>query len=315
MFSDELHGWIATGGPEGPGAIYRTVDGGKTWDEVDRRGFDAYGHRFFSVYFLDPLNGWACGEYGDGEDGVLWITRDGGESWEVWEAGVPSTGLPLSHPFFQVCFPGPRLGFLISGGLSLLASRDRGRHWSVMDIPGAHPYGMTFLPGGKTGFIVSQHLDPLTWQPLQTTHFRSDDGGETWTKIGGRFEDTDLGVDVAACRFWDERRGLLCGPEGVLYSTSDGAASWQKVGHAFVEEDLNVLGVLPDGRAYVAGSRGLLAVSEDHGRSWSRLPLPSYAEVHGFCFFEDGRGFVVGEEELAMATSDGGRTWEPLRLP
>ncbi len=315
LFTDREHGWIITGGPQGPGAIFRTLDGGETWEDMARCSLNAIDHRFYGAFFLDSTTGWVCGEHGEGEDGVLWHTLDGGNSWEVWEAGAPGTGLPLSHPFFQICFCTRTRGFIISSGLPLLETDDGGRSWKASAEKDIFPFGLTFLPGGQRGFLLSQDLNPLTWQSMKTCHFATDDGGHTWTAIDDQFEGLEQGgVDIACCRFFNEMEGLLCGPEGVLYRTADAARTWQKVNHPCGTVDLNTMCVIPDGRAWLAGSNGVCASSTDYGRNWTRLYPPTESEILSVIFFVDGTGFIVGYNNLAVTTKDGGQTWESINL-
>ena len=316
FFTDPAHGWIAAGGPAGPGALFRTRDGGRSWDEVARQGCVAHGHRFYCVWFCDPATGWLCGEQEDGLDGVVWATRDGGESWDIFLAGTPGAGLPSGQPFTQICFPSRGLGFLLAGGIPLLASRDGGRSWAELPLAGERPWGMTFLPGDRTGFLLSQEVDHHRWRSLHTMHYRTDDGGETWQEVNDRFLGTrGGGVDVAACRYWEDgQHGLLCGPDGTLFLTADGARHWWPVRHPFGTADLNHLALLPGGTAYLCGEGGTLGRSTDFGLSWEKLPAPASTELHGLVFFPDGRGFLVGEAGLALGTADHGQSWQRLEL-
>ncbi len=317
LFTDRDHGWIITGGPQGTGAIFRTTDGGATWQDMARCKLNAIDHRFYGAFFLDPTTGWVCGEHGEGEDGVLWHTRDGGHSWEVWEAGAPGTGLPLSHPFCQIHFCSPTRGFIVSSGLPLLETDDGGRSWQTCPEKNLFPYGLTFTPtpDGERGILLSQDLDPLTWEPLKTCHFITRDQGRTWKPVNDQFEGVEQGgIDIACCGFFNEERGLLCGPEGVLYRTENGGRTWEKIEHPWGISDLNTLRVLPDGQAWLGGHNGICAASTDYGHTWTQLPIPTKSEILSLLFFPDGTGFVVGYDDLAMTTKDGGRTWASLNL-
>ena len=70
-FVDESNGWVVG---EIGSAIFRTEDGGCTWQRV-RTGF---GHALSSVQFADGHTGWAVGERG-----TRLTTSDGGRSWQT----------------------------------------------------------------------------------------------------------------------------------------------------------------------------------------------------------------------------------------
>ncbi len=81
-FVDSLHGWIA-GGDDSPntnGIISKTSDGGYSWNAY--QGNLKYVR---DIYFLDSVNGWACGQFGD-----IYRTENGGNNWDtVYQASKP----------------------------------------------------------------------------------------------------------------------------------------------------------------------------------------------------------------------------------
>ena len=89
FFVDQERGW-ATGYK---GVIYSTVDGGKTWTQQHTgleapegtAGMTSMGTKFIinSIFFNDPLKGWAsaCSEIGS--EGRILGTTDGGQTWSI----------------------------------------------------------------------------------------------------------------------------------------------------------------------------------------------------------------------------------------
>ncbi len=70
-FIDSENGW-AVGGRDG---LYRTTDGGRTWDQV--RPSSEYNEEWlYNITFADKMRGWICCE-----KGILFSTQDGGKTW------------------------------------------------------------------------------------------------------------------------------------------------------------------------------------------------------------------------------------------
>lgn len=73
-FLDDENGWIAGS------SIYRTQDGGHTWQTIKRVGWD----RFLSFQFVNQQTGWATVEQSVRKGVVTWAfvrTEDGGRTW------------------------------------------------------------------------------------------------------------------------------------------------------------------------------------------------------------------------------------------
>ncbi|MHC4434091.1 MAG: WD40/YVTN/BNR-like repeat-containing protein, partial [Planctomycetota bacterium] len=63
------------------GGLYRTEDGGRTWSRIGRRGRQTFGG-----YFHPSRKGWIYMTLTEGAPGPgLWLTRDGGATWEPFE--------------------------------------------------------------------------------------------------------------------------------------------------------------------------------------------------------------------------------------
>jgi photosystem II stability/assembly factor-like uncharacterized protein len=76
--------------------------------------------------------------------------------------------------------------------------------------------------------------------------------------------------------------------------------------------------VRPDGAAYAVGSKGLLMVSEDNGKTWDLRIMQERPgndlfqdlDLYSIHFTPDGKsGWVVGERGIIMHSDDGGESW------
>ena len=63
------------------GGLYRSADGGRTWQRIGRKG-----HQTFGGYFHPKHDGWIYMTLTEGAPGAgLWLTRDDGAAWEAFE--------------------------------------------------------------------------------------------------------------------------------------------------------------------------------------------------------------------------------------
>jgi photosystem II stability/assembly factor-like uncharacterized protein len=64
-------------------------------------------------------------------------------------------------------------------------------------------------------------------------------------------------------------------------------------------------------RLVAVGDRGIIVLSDDHGRSWQQAALvPTQALLTGVCFFDAQHGLTVGHDEVILASADAGGSWQ-----
>jgi photosystem II stability/assembly factor-like uncharacterized protein len=223
-FSDSLHGWLTTAvwyhDETAPASLYRTTDGGKSWEKValllQQQGKYVL---YYPITFKDAQNGFALGaalkpgahaaetmdlgQY-DWSKVYLFRTMDGGIHWERTSTAFREVNGPAVNAPIQ--FAGNFAYVMI--GNTLYTSNDGGTTWKDDVMP----------QNGLVQFVDNQH--GWIWMGNDTMKY-TPDGGKTW--IG----DVRLQY-VSSLEFLSQRIGWASTSTEVL-STTDGGKTWQVV--------------------------------------------------------------------------------------
>lgn len=69
------------------------------------------------------------------------------------------------------------------------------------------------------------------------------------------------------------------------------------------------------GRIVAVGDRGVVLLSDDHGKSWRQARgVPTDSALNAVSFADERNGWAVGHWGVILRTSDGGETWTRQRL-
>ena len=199
----------ALGHPYGPNSergIYRTTDGGKTWEKVlykdENTGavqvtLDPKNADIVYAYMWAARQGpWENGKWNGAESG-LFKSTDGGNTWKKLTKGLPTTKEGLS-----------RIGFGI-------APSDPQRLYATVDC-------------GNHGGI-----------------YRSNDGGESWMLMSKDERYWGRGEDFAEIKVDPENEDIVYSADVVVWRSDDGAKTWKAFRGAPGGDDYHRLWINP----------------------------------------------------------------------
>ncbi len=180
-----------------PGVFLRTTDGGTSWRHVNLDSSLIAGFPPYTVKFLTPQYGYACGGVRD-IAGVVWRTTDGGLNWMTVVDSLSA------EPFFTIQIF-DSLHIMVMGGdpeygASLVETTDGGDTWDYRTL------GILWYP-------VDAEYRTLTegWAPLgpKLRFLFTTDSGENWSE-----QPTPDSTSVTRLSFPDSIHGFGIGNNG-----------------------------------------------------------------------------------------------------
>jgi photosystem II stability/assembly factor-like uncharacterized protein len=200
QFVDPKSGWLffgLEGAADSTGVdLYRTRDGGITWEEVSvtlpspgtsSRSSLPVGCGKTGISFLDKSTGWATAHCPGGSP-FLYVTRDAGRSWREQTLPPPADDPSLFSHCDCGTFP-PKFASAKDGALMvrspdvLYLTHDGGASWNSTKLPSRLIRDMPEFISPSQGWLLGLAADPVTRILRPDKLYATSDGGQTWEAI------------------------------------------------------------------------------------------------------------------------------------
>ncbi len=289
FFFNENLGWAADGGGS---TVYKTTDGGITWDEQFSANVYMRNIEFLNedVGFLGTLNS------------EFYKTTDGGQNWNLM------TLSPNPEAICGIETVGDNTVFAVGAYFSpahLYKSIDGGNTFTYTDMS-AYADGLVevLFMDENHGFVAGRGYDGGVI--LETF-----DGGDTWTEI---FTTGVVGEYVWKLQVRDQIKifGSVDSPsQGKLVKSFDGGATWDIKN--FPDPAVQAVGFISDTRGWMGGHNSGFYETNDGGDNWVDINLG--ASLNRFVFLSDNLAYACGSRiykfEMELGVNDFSVTPKP----
>jgi photosystem II stability/assembly factor-like uncharacterized protein len=240
--------WLLSIGNGPASRIYRTADGGRTWDPqfvaTDPRAFlDCFG-------FWDSRHALVTSDTFDERFQIL-ATEDAGAHW----APIPPARLPPAragegmYAASGTCLVTAAAGHAwiasnAEGRSRILRTRDRGTTWAEAVPPLPSAPATVAMRDTLTGLVFGSGIDGRVTSGENVA--RTTDGGASWTLVG-RVADPVYGAAVCP----GTETFIATGPKG-SHLSFDGGRTWQRLS----PENHWAVAFSPGGTGWMVGAHG-----------------------------------------------------------
>ena len=276
-------------------ALTASVIGAQGWKKLPR---SAPGD-LVAVYFTSEERGFVAGD-----NGYLASTTNGGSTWAPYP-------LNATEDINEIYFRNDNDGYLVAGR-KMFITKDGGRSWNETRIYRQGEFkNMTpeFLSirfaDRKRGIAIGSLLRRVKNEDVvvDSLVMRTDDGGETWTRITMSTKTELFHLD-----FNGSSHAWIVGDNGVILASTNSGQTWLKQTSGTTNALYNV-DFRDDDEGYAVGEKGTILRTNNGGATWNRVITPFTENFMRVDFADDKNGWIVGHRGSILRSSDRGRSW------
>lgn len=272
------------------GAILKTTNGGLNWE------IDYYSNiKLNSIFFINALTGFACGNYGN-DYGILLKTTNSGSNWNQ------VNNLPATFFLTRIQFLDENTGF-ISDDQQVIKTTNGGGNWITTGNGVLNGLLSLYFVNNYTGYAAGNY----------GRIYKTTNSGTNWLLINH-----DTTTHLESIKFIDPNLGFAVGRNiiyespGKLKKTTNGGISWDSISYGF-DANLMAVSLNYDNSVIVVGARGTISKSTNLGNDW--IPVTkslSSSSLSGIQFTNDNQGFIVGANGVILKSTNRGDNWVVL---
>lgn len=288
--------------------VYRSRDGGETWEHIGLEEARNISRVRVHPRDCNTVFAAAFGHYGEeNEERGIYKSTDGGETWrKVLYRDARSGGADLSiHPvdpnlMYATLWEAWRKPWAMSSGgpgSGLFRSTDGGESWTeITNNPGFIPQGMLV---GKSGISVSPVDRNRVFAIVEADSggvFRSDDGGETWTRTNVERKLRQRAFYYTRIYADTQDRDRVYVLNVGFFRSDDGGESFDTAIRVPHGDNHDLWIATNDNQRMVQGNDGGGNVSVNGGRTWTEQDYPT-AQIYRLTITNHDPYFLCGGQQ------------------
>ena len=271
--------------------VYKSTDAGKTWSNMGLA--DTFHIGRIAIHPANPSVVYVAAEgrlWGPGKERGVYKTTDGGRTWTQSlsindDTGVSDIAMDPHSPdtLYAAAYERRRTPFGYNGGgpgSAIYKTTDGGATWKKLTK------GLPYNDGGDTGriglaiYLRNPNIVYALVQHPKGGIYRSDDKGESWTRMSETNPRPSYYSQVRIDPSNDLRIWVLGAP---LQYSEDGGKTFVTTRGARIHGDYHGMWIDPaNSNHMIAGTDGGIHWSWDSGRSWdyiNTIPLGQFYEI------------------------------------
>jgi len=223
--------------PDANRGIYRTTDGGNSWQKVlfvsdSTSGIDIVQHPgnpdILYAAMWERMRGLNY-RRSFGPSSGIWMSEDGGDTWMQLTSGLPQ-GANIGRIGLAISPSNPSVLYAFYDNASEVAvykTSNGGQNWTRTND--GQIQGMNSSFGWYFGQIRVDPVIPDIVYVMGVDLYTSTNGGNSWNQLAGYFNSDEIHVDHHAMYIHPVTGRVYEGNDGGLYYSDDAGNNWNKI--------------------------------------------------------------------------------------